>query len=127
MSRSFVVDYYGTGGIGGRFCSEDEVPNYLKSDTVWRLPMHRGDMTTFPLWTAGSRHIPDYYKWTVRDLEGNKVTFDIYELLLQMETGPAFAAKHLLRAGRKDGVPIAQDISKCMEELERWMEREAGK
>lgn len=87
--------------------------------------MHRGDMTTFPLWIPGSRHVPDYYRIKLRDLKGNEVEIDIYEILFQMDTGLAFAAKHILRAGKKPGVPVAQDVSKAMEELERWMEIEA--
>lgn len=96
------------------------------SITSWESQMtNPTDLKTFPFWTPGKRYVPDYYKWTVRDLNGTTFTFDIYELLMQMDTGPAFAAKHLLRGGRKKGVPLTQDISKALEELERFLELEA--
>ena len=84
---------------------------------------HAGD---FPVWDPKERHVPDYYKFEIMALDGQVVTIDIYELLLQMnDVGLAFAAKHLLRAGRKKGIPVVQDVSKCMEELERWLEIQA--
>ena len=84
---------------------------------------HAGD---FPVWNPKERHVPDYYKFEIMALDGTVVTIDIYELLLQMDdVGLAFAAKHLLRAGRKPGVHVVQDVSKCMEELERWLEIQA--
>ena len=84
---------------------------------------HAGD---FPVWDPKERHVPVYYKFEIMALDGTVVTIDIYELLLQMDdVGLAFAAKHLLRAGRKPGASAILDVSKCMEELERWLEIQA--
>ena len=72
--------------------------------------------------TPGKPHITEYYKITLNDLDGNRFTTDMTEILRPMEFIPGCIIKYAYRAGNKRGVPARSDIIKILEYASRWLQ-----